>query len=202
MFRGGSRNLGWGGGLTLFATPIICLQHPFSKFHYQLGSPWGRGLSPWIPLDPPLMFLPYTTGKYFLWTPSSAFFFRHPPRETVHFSETPPSLETPAHPPPVKNDWSLMKDDWSFPVPPYAVAKPGKQYTFQNPGLTWGLFFFYQQRRIWLFICGGKSLTVPSLKLLQDSRCITNQINLLRLFVLQMPKSFQRSSLQTRIQYL
>ena len=45
-FRGGSRNLGW-GGLTLFATPIIYLQHLFSKFHYQLGSPWkGGGLTP------------------------------------------------------------------------------------------------------------------------------------------------------------
>ena len=34
-----------GGRLTLFATPIIYLQHLFSKFHYQLGSPWG-GLTP------------------------------------------------------------------------------------------------------------------------------------------------------------
>ena len=32
-----------GGGLTLLATPIIYLQHLFSKFHYQLGSPWGGG---------------------------------------------------------------------------------------------------------------------------------------------------------------
>ena len=31
----------WLGGLTLFATPLIYLQHLFSKFHYQLGSPGG-----------------------------------------------------------------------------------------------------------------------------------------------------------------
>ena len=31
--------------MTLFATPIIYLQHLFSKFHYQLGSP-GGGLNP------------------------------------------------------------------------------------------------------------------------------------------------------------
>ena len=37
-----------GGGLT-FATPIIYLQHLFSKFHYQLGSPCGGGK----PLNPP-----------------------------------------------------------------------------------------------------------------------------------------------------
>ena len=36
-------NLVRGGGLTLFATPIIYLQHLFSKFHYQLGSPGGGG---------------------------------------------------------------------------------------------------------------------------------------------------------------
>ena len=40
-----------GGGLTLFATPIIYLQHLFSKFHYRLGSPWGGGNPP---PDPPL----------------------------------------------------------------------------------------------------------------------------------------------------
>ena len=40
QFRCGSRNFGWGGGLTLFARPIIYLQHLCSKFHYQLGSPW------------------------------------------------------------------------------------------------------------------------------------------------------------------
>ena len=31
------------GGVTLFATPIIYLQHLFSKFHYQLSSPWWGG---------------------------------------------------------------------------------------------------------------------------------------------------------------
>ena len=41
--RGGSRNFGGGGCLTLFATPIIYLQDLFSKFHYQLGSPGGGG---------------------------------------------------------------------------------------------------------------------------------------------------------------
>ena len=35
-----------GGGVTLFAIPIIYLQHLFSKFHYQLDSPWGGGLPP------------------------------------------------------------------------------------------------------------------------------------------------------------
>ena len=40
-----------GGDLTLFATPIIYLQHLLSKFHYQLGSPWGES-NPH--LDPPL----------------------------------------------------------------------------------------------------------------------------------------------------
>ena len=34
-----------GGALTLFATPIIYLQHLSSKFHYQLSSPWG-GVTP------------------------------------------------------------------------------------------------------------------------------------------------------------
>ena len=38
-----------GGGWTLFATPIIYLQHLFSKFHYQLGSPWGGGLNTLTP---------------------------------------------------------------------------------------------------------------------------------------------------------
>ena len=42
-----------GGGLTLFATPIIYLQHLFSKFHYQLGSPGGGGKPPPLP-DPPV----------------------------------------------------------------------------------------------------------------------------------------------------
>ena len=48
--RSGSRNFGW-GRVTLFATPIIYLQHLFSKFHYQLGSRGGGGLNsqpPWI----------------------------------------------------------------------------------------------------------------------------------------------------------
>ena len=42
-----------GGGVTLSAIPIIYLQHLFSKFHYQLGSPWvgvGGGVKP---LNPP-----------------------------------------------------------------------------------------------------------------------------------------------------
>ena len=42
--------------MTLFATPITYLQHLFSKFHYQLGSP-GGGVNPETntpPLDPPL----------------------------------------------------------------------------------------------------------------------------------------------------
>ena len=39
-----------GGGLTLFAIPIIYLQHLFSNFHYQLGSPGGGINPPWIRL--------------------------------------------------------------------------------------------------------------------------------------------------------
>ena len=48
--RGGSRNFGW-GGVTLFATPIIYLQHLFSKFHYQLhGQSLIGGVTPRIRL--------------------------------------------------------------------------------------------------------------------------------------------------------
>ena len=43
-----------GRGLTLFAIRIIYLQHLFSKFHYQLGSPGGGGKPLTPPLDPSL----------------------------------------------------------------------------------------------------------------------------------------------------
>ena len=45
--RGGSRNFGWKGFDIICNTSIniIYLQHLFSKFHYQLGSPWG-GVEP------------------------------------------------------------------------------------------------------------------------------------------------------------
>ena len=40
------------GGVTLFAIPIIYLQHLFSKFHYELGDPGGGGVKPLSPPPP------------------------------------------------------------------------------------------------------------------------------------------------------